>query len=171
MNGSASSFFNGPLFRSRSSSEENTHHNVNVRCAAYAGSEFGDAHCGLVTEMPHTSLSQSSEPQIDDDMYDFYGEDDDSVLNGITSPKRMRVVPCSPPLPTVIVSEDTLPCVTRSATVHSISNCVNNAHHVDHYDSSPFPSTSLLVTPPPFASSTSTSVPIYRPLIGLTSPF
>jgi len=168
------SLINGPLFRTRSSSEENTRH-IPRRCSAFTGSEYGDAHCGLVSEM---SRSQT----IPIEAYDFY--DDDSSMEGLTSPKRIRVVPCSPPLPTVITCEDSLPCINHTAT---LSNVVGNTNlssttstststtSSDSFESPPFSSTSLFVSPPPFASScstASTSVPIYRPtLYGLTSPF
>jgi len=171
------SFFSGPMTRYRSSSEENTHMNT-VRCAAYAGSEFGEAHCGLVNELslPSSSscMSQSQTMPIEEEMYDFYDDDDedDSGMGGLTSPKRIRVVPCSPPL---ITCEDTLPpCVSHSSTVANgvVVNPANHVSGVDSFDSSPFSSTSLFVSPPPFASSTaSTSVPIYHPVYGLTSPF
>lgn len=166
----AASFFSGPLFRCRSSSEENTHKNVK-RCAAFAGCEFGESHCGLVSEMPPPRMSQSQNIPIE--MYDFYGEDDASSMEEFTSPKRIRVVPCSPPLPTVISSEDSLPCVSHPAPIRSCcAGHTNSAQSVDSFvDSSSFSSTSLLVSPPPFVSSTSTSVPMYRPMYGLTSPF
>jgi len=159
------SFFNGPLFRTRSSSEENAH--KADRCAAFAGNEFGEAHCGLVTEMPQQSQSSN----IPIEMYDFCGDDDDTVMNGLTSPKRIRVVPCSPPLPSMIVSDDSPPCVGHSACIPNLSGCDNHVRRVDRFDSPPFTSTSLLVSPPPLVSSTSTSVPMYRPMFGLTSPF
>jgi len=166
---SASSFFNGPLFRSRSCSEEDAHR-TNPRCAAFAGSEFGEAHCGLVSEVPPPSLRQSETVPID--MYDFC--DDDSGMMGITSPKRIRVVPCSPPLPNVFSCEDSLPCVVPAASnSHSVSHSTG-PQSVDSFESSPYPSTSLFVSPPPFAScsSASTSVPMFRsPMYGLTSPF
>jgi len=155
----AASFFNGPLFRGRSSSEENPR-----RCAAFTGSEFGDSHSGLVNEVP---ISRSQTIPIE--VYDFYGEDEDSSMEGFTSPKRIRIVPCSPPLPSVISSEDSLPtCVVNSH--HVVAN--SHVSQVDSIDSPLFPSTSLFVSPPPFASSSaSTSAPMYRPMIGITSPF
>jgi len=169
-NGSAAaSFFNGPLFRGRSSSEENAH-KAALRCAAFTGSEFGEGHCGLVSELSQPPVSHSQTVPIE--MYDF-GEDDESSIAGLTSPKRIRVVPSSPPLPSVITSEDTLPpCASHAAA--TVSNTSGHARHVqsvDSFDTSPFSSTSLFVSPPPFASCASTSVPMYRPMYGLTSPF
>jgi len=150
-NSTSGSFFNGPLFRNRfSNSAEEL---PSIRCAAYAGNEFGEAHCGLVPEVSHNTSPQSSNIPIE--MYDFYGEDDDSVMNGLTCPKRMRVVPCSPPLSSVIVSEDSIPPVTHSSTINNFANSSN------HFDSLPFSSTSLFVSPP-----TSTSAPVYRPILG-----
>jgi len=168
-NSAAASFFNGPLFRGRSSSEENAHR-ATRRCAAFAGSEFGEAHCGLVSELTQPVLSQSQTVPIE--MYDFGGDDDESTIAGLTSPKRIRVVPCSPPLPSVITCEDTIPCTTHATvTVPSASGRVRHIQSVDSFDSSPFSSTSLFVSPPPFASGASTSVPMFRPMCGLTSLF
>jgi len=174
----AASFFNGPLFRGRSSSEENAHRANRHCCAAFTGSEFGEAHfCGLASELSQPLVSHSQTVPIE--MYDFGGgEDDDPSIVGLTSPKRIRVVPCSPPLPSVISCEDTLPPCSAShpATVNipttSSLNTSRRIENVDSFDSSPFSSTSLFVSPPPFASGgASTSVPMYRPMYGLTSPF
>jgi len=154
---SACSFFNGPLFRSRSCSEEDANRASPMRCAAYAGSEFGEAHCGLVSQTETVPM----------DMYDFY--DDDSSVVGLTSPKRIRVVPCSPPLSSVFSCEDTLPCVCPTASNANSESRSNGVQSVDSFDSPPFPSSSLFVSPPP-GSSTSTSVPVFRPMFGVTSP-
>jgi len=157
--------FNSPMPRSRSCSEENTHSLNTVRCAAFAGSEFGESHCGLV---PEPTQSQS----IPIEMFDFY--DDESSIGGLTSPKRIRVVPCSPPLSTVISSEDSLPCVSNGNPAAVMATHPNQGKNVDTFEPCPFSSTSLFVSPPPFAtpcSATSTSVPMYRPMFGLTSPF
>jgi len=157
---SASSFFNGPLFRSRSCSEEDAHRTSPMRCVAYAGSEFGEAHCGLVSQTETVPM----------DMYDFY--DDDSSMVGLTSPKRIRVVPCSPPLSTVFSCEDTLPCVCPAAqNANSVNHSNGVSQTVDSFDSSSFHSNSLFVSPPPCSTSTSTSVPVFRPMFGVTNIF
>jgi len=166
------------ISRSRSSSEENAH-TANVRCAAFAGSEYGESQSGLVRDVPST-ISQSKSIPIE--MYDFF-DDDDSSMCGFTSPKRIRVVPCSPPLPAVITSEDSLsscvPTAATSATTNmpTVSNCVgqiNSGKSIDSFESSPFSSSSFFVNSPPFASScssASTTVPTFRQMYGLTNPF
>jgi len=168
------SFFGGPMCRNRSSSENA--HTANVRCAAFVGSEFADSHSGLIPEVSHQPITQSQSVPID--MYDFY-DDDESSMHEFTSPKRIRVVPCSPPLPVVITSEDSLTSSSSNTTTTTASTQVptipvlsqaSNGRNVDSFESCPFSSTSFFVSPPP-CSSASTAVPMFRQMYGLTSPF
>ena len=66
-----------------------------VRCAAYTGSECGDAHCGLASP-PSSGIP-----------IDAQGNDDfDSSFSELMSPKRIRVIPCSPPLSSMVVHDE-----------------------------------------------------------------
>lgn len=66
-----------------------------VRCAAYTGSECGDAPCGVVY------------PPACGILIDAPGSDDfDSSLSELMSPKRIRVIPCSPPLSSMVVHDE-----------------------------------------------------------------
>jgi len=168
--GATPSIFGTPMFRSRSSSEE-SEHTAALRCVPYAGNEFGEAHCGLVSSSlpPQQPLPSSSSQPVPIEMFDFGTEDDEADMLGLASPKRIRVVPCSPLLPSVL-SEDSLPsCNAAGQNVVNTSN--PNAAVVDPLCSPPYASSSLFVSPPPFASSnTSTSVPMFHPFFGMTSP-
>ena len=168
--GAAPSIFGTPMFRSRSSSEE-SEQTAALRCAPFAGSEFGEAHCGLVSSSlppPRHPLPSSSSQPVPIEMFDFGTEDDEADMLGLASPKRIRVVPCSPLLPSVLSCEDSL------SSCNSAGNSVNTSSTsaaVDPLCSPPYPTSSLFVSPPPFASSnTSTSVPMFRPFFGMTSP-
>lgn len=66
-----------------------------VRCAACTGSECGDAPCGVVSP-PSCGI-----------LIDAPGSDDlDSSLSELMSPKRIRVIPCSPPLSSMVVHDE-----------------------------------------------------------------
>jgi len=168
--GAAPSIFGSPMFRCRSSSEE-SERTAALRCVPYAGSEFGDSSCGIVSSSlpPQQPLPNSSSQPVPIEMFDFGTEDDEADMMGFASPKRIRVVPCSPLLPSVVSCEDSIPSCNSTGQSASTGN---SSAAVDHLCSPPYASSSLFVSPPPFASSNnaSTSVPMLRPFFGMTSP-
>jgi len=168
---SSSSLLGEPMYRSRASLDEDESERASIRCSPFVGNEFGESHCGLVSSsLPQRSIVRSEHEPIS--MYDFYDDDDDeSEMIGLTSPKRIRVVPCSPTL-TVFTCEDSLPCSSSDQSrMHNVKKTCSSA---EHSCSPPYVSSSLFVSPP-FASScssASTSVPMFsRSMLGMANPF
>jgi len=167
-----------PMYRSRPSLDEDSER-ATVRCVPFVGSEFGEAQCGYVSSSlpPQRSLSsQTTQPTqpVPISMYDFY-DDDESDMIGLTSPKRIRVVPCSPTLTTVFTCDDSIPsiCSSSSSAGQKRSHSTQlSGTNTDHLCSPPYVSSSLYVSPP-FGSScstASTSVPMFHSMLGMTSP-
>jgi len=143
-------FFGEPMVRSRPSLDEE----YTIRCVPYAGSEYGESHCGLMPSARTLPQSQS----VPIGSFDFFPDEDESEMIGLASPKRLRVVPCSP---TVFTCEDSLPCVCP--TVSRPVQDANAGTGADPSCSPPYMSSSLTF-------SSSTGVPVYHPLFGVTSP-
>jgi len=167
--GATASIFGDSMLRCRSCSEEESEHST-IRCTPFVGSEYGEAHCGMVSS-PQQSLAQSQSLPMN--MYDFYTEDDDSDMVGLTSPKRIRVVPCSPPITTVFTCEDSMPCVCPAVSgPRGAHSSKNGGSSMEHSCSPPYQSSSLFVSPPLMSScsiaSASASVPSLPTLFGMT---
>jgi len=165
----SSSLLGESMLRSRTSFDEDECERTRIRCAPFVGGEFGEAHCGLVSSSLPQQPSSRTESSDSISMYDFYDEDiDEAEMIGLTSPKRIRVVPCSPPLSLGLSSDDSMSCPsTDQKRSHSVDKTSS-----EHSCSPPCFSSTLFVSPP-FSSScsnTSTSVPVFRDILGMTCP-